>query len=662
MGEAVRERAVGREVLEVAVVRGDVGAPAAREGERVLELRAHGEQRHRRGDRQRHGLRGVAAGAAHDGLAPGDHARDGVVVAGPDLPVMGEEPVREAGEPREGVRVVGGQRLVREVAGGEDQRSADRLEQQVVERRVGQEDAQAPVPVRDGRRQRGLTVAPPLEQDDRASRSLEEPALQRPDAAQRPGGGDVPDHDRERLGPAALAIPQPAHRGVVGRVAGQVVAAEALDRDHGPVEQARHRGRQRVIALCDGRRRAGGPPGEPRAAGGACHGLGVEPAVGRVAVLGIAGVAQRERAHRRLGPVVGELVDDRGARPAVGAVGERVAVAPVRRVEQLAQAVVAGGDVGREQAVGRRGGHALVDRERDGQVRWPRPGASGATVTRSTRARGGASVRRRRAKASSAATGPAASTSTRPAALRTRPASPSSVARRHTNGRKPTPWTTPSTRIVRATEGSMVAGTRPPGGTGAAMPIASTRRSTPLPCRTARIVRPVGRSPRGRVEGHAAGGDEVRRTGEPGASGSSVGAAVGSGSGRGRFRRSAPAARRSSGFGVGVGIGAAASAGRRRAGRGRVGRRRAVGSAVGVGVGRRRCRASASARSAFGVGVGRRRRGRGRVGRPLRTGTTSTQRRYHSEGPRDAATEPGSRPTANASRYGLSVSRYAWNR
>ena len=32
----------------------------------------------------------------------------------------------------------------------------------------------------------------------------------------------------------------------------------------------------------------------------------------------------------------------------------------------------------------------------------------------------------------------------------------------------------------------MVAGTRPPGGTGAAMPIASTRRSTPLPCRTAR--------------------------------------------------------------------------------------------------------------------------------------------------------------------------------
>ena len=190
------------------------------------------------------GLRGVPAGAAHDGLAPRDHARHGVVVAGADLAVMGEEPVREAGEPREGVRVVRGERLVREVAGGEDQRSADRLEQQVVERRVGQEHAEAPVPVRDGRGERGLTVTPRLEQDDRARRALEEPALQRADPAQRPGGGEVPDHDRERLGPAALAIPQPAHRGVVGRVAGEVVAAEALDRD-------------------DGARRAGPPPRPP---------------------------------------------------------------------------------------------------------------------------------------------------------------------------------------------------------------------------------------------------------------------------------------------------------------------------------------------------------------------------------------------------------------
>ena len=265
VGEPVREGAVGREVLEVAVVGRHVGAPAAREGERVLELGAHGEQRHRRRDRQRQGLGRVPAGAAHDGLAPGDHARDGIVVAGPDLPVVGEEPVREAAQPREGIRVVRGQRLVREVPGGEDERPAHGLEQQVVERRVGQEDAQAPVPGRDGRGQRGLAVPPRLEQDDRAGRTLEEPALQRADAAQRPGGGEVPDHDRERLGPAALAVAQAADRGVVGRVAGKVVAAEALDRDHGarperrgPRPPARPRRRRSAPARRWAARRAAG--------------------------------------------------------------------------------------------------------------------------------------------------------------------------------------------------------------------------------------------------------------------------------------------------------------------------------------------------------------------------------------------------------------------
>ena len=43
--EAVRERAVRRQVLEVAVVRRHVGAAAARERERVLELGADGEER-----------------------------------------------------------------------------------------------------------------------------------------------------------------------------------------------------------------------------------------------------------------------------------------------------------------------------------------------------------------------------------------------------------------------------------------------------------------------------------------------------------------------------------------------------------------------------------------------------------------------------------------
>ena len=49
---------------------------------------------------------------------------------------------------------------------------------------------------------------------------------------------------------------------------------------------------------------------------------------------------------------------------------------------------------------------------------------------------------------------PVASTSTVPAMLRTRPTRPSSVAVRQTNGRKPTPWTTPSMTTRTPTTGA----------------------------------------------------------------------------------------------------------------------------------------------------------------------------------------------------------------
>jgi hypothetical protein len=93
---------------------------------------------------------------------------------------------------------------------------------------------------------------------------------------------------------------------------------------------------------------AGQQPG-PRAAGGTAGRLGVEAAVDRVVVLGGAGGAHREAGHGGVGPVVGHVPHDGEARPAVGAVGERVAVAAVAGVGQVGQAVGAGGGVGRDQ-------------------------------------------------------------------------------------------------------------------------------------------------------------------------------------------------------------------------------------------------------------------------------------------------------------------------
>jgi hypothetical protein len=87
------------------------------------------------------------------------------------------------------------------------------------------------------------------------------------------------------------------------------------------------------------------PQREVRAADGAGVGLGVEAAIERVVILSLALRAHDEALHRGVGAVVGQRFDDAEARAAIGAVGERVAVAPVVRVEDFGQAIGAGRNV-----------------------------------------------------------------------------------------------------------------------------------------------------------------------------------------------------------------------------------------------------------------------------------------------------------------------------
>ncbi len=101
------------------------------------------------------------------------------------------------------------------------------------------------------------------------------------------------------------------------------------------------------------------PPGE-RDTGPALEagiGLGVEAPVERIGVLGSAALAHGEGRHGGGGAVVGQVVDDGEARPAVRAVDEGIAVAAVVGVEELVHAVGAGGQLGRHQS---RLGHGLV--------------------------------------------------------------------------------------------------------------------------------------------------------------------------------------------------------------------------------------------------------------------------------------------------------------
>src|SRR5689334_12099109 len=71
--------------------------------------------------------------------------------------------------------------------------------------------------------------------------------------------------------------------------------------------------------------------------------------------------------------------------------------------------------------------------------------ATSATRTSVIRAKGGASARSRRPNSATGAGRPCTSRKTAPESLPTNPARPSSVAIRCTNGRKPTPCTTPVT-------------------------------------------------------------------------------------------------------------------------------------------------------------------------------------------------------------------------
>ena len=227
-------------------------------------------------------------------------------------------------------------------------------QQQVVERRGRQHHAEVRIARRHLRRHRRRR--PARQQHDRRLDRGELLRRQVRDLAQLAGLVEVAHHQGERLPEPELALAQARDRGAVARIAHEVEAAQALDRHDASVRQRpRRAGERRVAARERGALRV--PERQARPAGRAGDGLRVEAAVARVLVLGPAGRAQDEAAHGRVRAVVGQRAQDGEARAAVGAVGERVAVAPVGRVEHLGQAVRAGRQVRQHQ---RRPGPGLV--------------------------------------------------------------------------------------------------------------------------------------------------------------------------------------------------------------------------------------------------------------------------------------------------------------
>ncbi len=123
-----------------------------------------------------------------------------------------------------------------------------------------------------------------------------------------------------------------------------MIAAQPLDRHDPPLLQQADGGGDRVLT----RQRPAGAveQRQARPALRAGDGLGMEAAAGRVLVFRPAGGAHGKVGHGGVRAVVGDGGDDGVARPAVGAVDERIAVAAVGGVEELAQTIGADPGIG----------------------------------------------------------------------------------------------------------------------------------------------------------------------------------------------------------------------------------------------------------------------------------------------------------------------------
>ena len=228
-----------------------------------------------------------------------------------------------------------------------------------------------------------------------------------------------------------------------GGVAGQVVAAEALD-GHDLARPPGRAGRRPGRASSLGSPAAGAASNaELRPARRAGDRLGVEAPVAGIVVLRRALAQSGKPAMVVLRPVVGQAKRDGEPGAAVGAVDERVAVAPVGRVEQLGQAVLAHRHVRRHERPARRCARLLDDPE---ARRSPTAATAGSTSVDAGQGWGLVDQAALEASATSPGRPRSRRRRRRCRCRRDRP-SPSSVARRCTNGRNPTPWTTPATRI-----------------------------------------------------------------------------------------------------------------------------------------------------------------------------------------------------------------------
>ncbi len=236
---------VGQCVLQIAHVVREHGLAVAQQAKRVLQLAPHRQHGWGRVEaawqRQRRG-RVTPRSPQHAGFAAG-RAHQGIIDPARDVAVVQQKALGDTGKPVQRLVVGDALRLVGNVAAGHHQRAVDVAQQQVVQRSARQHEAERRQPRRHARER---PQGPRFQHRDRRRRASQSRRIGRRDHGEPADHREVARHQRERLGVAALALSQLGHGFDIGRVAGQMEAADPLHREDTSGEQQGARRTHRV--------------------------------------------------------------------------------------------------------------------------------------------------------------------------------------------------------------------------------------------------------------------------------------------------------------------------------------------------------------------------------------------------------------------------------
>ena len=331
----------------------------ARQAERTLQLCTACEHGRLWGKGERKRCRRKAAAAAHNLPSACRHAQNRIIHTMHNLPIMHEDRIGNLGESPLCGHIVIDNRLAAEVCTRHDPEII-RGEQEEVYGRVWKHHAETRVPRGNARGDRILPIRPPLQQHNRRSRRGKPAFLLLRDSAQSAHRLKRARHHGERLRLAPFAAAQACDRLIAARVAREMVAADALDRNDSTRRDNFPRLFQRVAV----RRRALRQQPIGRPAGSACIRLRVETAVCGIVIFVLAGRAHAKGRHRGQRAVIGHTANDRVPRTAVRTICKGIALPPIRFGQNLAPAVRTDGEIGRDKRSCRLPRRARQDTER----------------------------------------------------------------------------------------------------------------------------------------------------------------------------------------------------------------------------------------------------------------------------------------------------------